>query len=317
MAEVPGFPDPGGEPAVFPQRLRGEEAEVPAVLRLQLGQINLQVLAGGGSYGRLALKEAVAGSGRQDAPVGAVLLAVGEDHALGEFAVVRQAAEEGRIFERMHYGDPGVVGLQEVAARLEGLNLVAERLEDGTPGEALGARDGLDYVRQMPGVVRLWQALAEEVGGEEVLDPEAGDDGFLKAAEFAGEGGGGFARHQIAALCEQVKDAVLGNLTDRPGVLRAGDEDLVSVVGGGQGDHRVGLAALSGFPQAAEGGFGGCLRRPEQVKGRGFPGCCRAVRFGCPRAAGAEGGFETRGDGGWTHRRLIGGWSGCVLSGAW
>ena len=86
--------------------------------------------------------------------MGALLLAVGEDHAFGQFAVLRQAAEERWVAERMNDGDRGVVGSQQVAARLEGLDLVSERLKHGPPGGALGTRDRLDSVRQMPRVGR-------------------------------------------------------------------------------------------------------------------------------------------------------------------
>ena len=294
------------------QRLGGEEAEVPAAPGLQLGQVDLQVLAGGGSYGRFALEEAVAGSGRQDAPVGALLLAVCEDHAFGQFAVVREAAEEGRVVERMHDGDRGAVGSQQVAAWLEGLDLVSERLEHGPPGEALGTRDRLDNVRQMARVGRLGQAFAQEVGGEEILNPQTGNDSFFKAAELSSKECRGFARRPGAALFQQVEYAVGEKLADGAGELRAGDQDFVWVVGGGQGYDRVGLAALSGLPQAAEGGFAGSFRRPKQMKGGGFPGRGRAVRARCPGAAGAEGGFEWRGDGGWAHGVFVGSGSGLV-----
>ena len=158
----------------------------------------------------------------------------------------------------------------------------------------------------MPGVGRLGQALAKEVGSQEVFDPQAGNDGFLKAAELSSKECRGFARRPGAALFQQVEYAVGEKLADGAGELGAGDQDFVRVVGGRQGYDGVGLATFSGLPQAAEGGFAGCPGRPEEMKGWGFPGRGRAIRAGCPRTAGAEGGFEWRGDGGWTHGAVLG-----------
>ena len=107
---------------------------------------------------------------------------------------------------------------------------------------------GLDNVRQIPRIGRLGQAFAQEVGGDEVLDPQAGDDGFLKAAELPGKEGRGVARRPGAALFQQVEYAVGEKLADGAGELGAGDQDFVRVVGGGQGYDGVGLASLSGLP---------------------------------------------------------------------
>ena len=91
----------------------------------------------------------------------------------------------------------------------------------------MGTRDRLDNVWQMARVGRLGQAFAQEVGGEEVLDPQAGNDGFLKAAELSSKECRGFARRPGAALFQQVEYAVGEKLADGAGELGAGDQDFV------------------------------------------------------------------------------------------
>ncbi|MDE2767022.1 MAG: hypothetical protein OXO54_02560 [Chloroflexota bacterium] len=141
----------------------------------------------------------------------------------------------------------------------------------------MGTRDGLDEFRQVSRAGGSGQAITQEVRSQEVFDPHTGNDGFFKTAELAGEEGRGLARRPAAALYQQVIDAVGGELTDGAGVLRTGDLEFVRIVRGGEGNDGVGLTAFSVLPQAAEGGFGGCLSRPEQVEGGGFPSGCGGV----------------------------------------
>ena len=72
----------------------------------------------------------------------------------------------------------------------------------------MGTRDRLDNVWQMARVGRLGQAFAQEVGGEEVLNPQAGNYRFFKAAELSSKECRGFARRPGAALFQQVEDTV-------------------------------------------------------------------------------------------------------------
>ena len=58
-----------------------------------------------------------------------VLPAVRQHHALGQFSVVREAAELGGVPVRMHHSNRRVVVPQQVAALGKLLHLVAHALE--------------------------------------------------------------------------------------------------------------------------------------------------------------------------------------------
>ena len=197
------------------------------------------------------------------------------------------------VVVRMHHGDRGVVGPQEIAAVGELLDRVAEGLEQGPPRRAAVEPDAFDGGAQALRVRRRAQPRAYEVRGQQVLDPQAGNHGLFEAGEFSGQERGGLVGLPAVARLQQVEDAAGGQLPHGPGVLRPDDPDRGGVVRRGEHDDGIGLAALSRFPHLAECGFGSGGRGPHEVIGRRLPRDRGTPGLGRPGGADAEGGFET------------------------
>ena len=69
---------------------------------------------------------------------------------------------------------------------------VAHALEQRAPCHAASSPYAFDSGSQSLFVGRPAQALSQEVRGKEVLDPQTGDHGLLKSAEFPGQERCGF-----------------------------------------------------------------------------------------------------------------------------
>ena len=134
----------------------------------------------------------------------------------------------------MHYGHRRVVVSEQVAALRKLLNLIAHFLKQGAPRHAAGAPHPCDGAGQPLFVHRPAHPLPQEMGRKEVLDPQAGDYGLLKAAELPRQERCRFAGCHIAAGFEQVQYATRGQFPNRSGVLRPGDLDFCFIVRRGQ-----------------------------------------------------------------------------------